>query len=108
LNVIILRGLPTDVVQTADLIAKLDVPSDVTVVNYPLSFTNAADVEQILQQLLDVSDRGRGNNTYASGSGNRNTDESNTRLKVSASVSNNQIIAKGGAADHELIAKMLT
>ena len=105
LNVIVLRGLPSDVNQTAALIAQLDLPSDLRIVSYPLTYTKADSVVQILKDLSESdarSNHASGLSAYGAG-----MEQERARLRFSASELNNQIIAEGGDADHDRLSKVI-
>lgn len=95
LNVIVLRGLANDVVQTQELLAKLDVPSDVEVVPYPLRYTNAKEMFRTLEDLIEEDAKG-------------NNDDRNTpRLRVSVSEQNNSVVVEGSKTDQERLSRLI-
>ncbi len=112
LNVVVLRGLASDVLQTEELIRRLDAPAMLEVVAYPLRFTNARDVYRTLEEIVVEDLRGGGNGAgYGlSGSGGYGGagDRGTSRLKVSASEQNNQIIVEGSPTDQERLSRIIS
>jgi general secretion pathway protein D len=104
LNAIVLRGLPSDVEQAAQLVTQLDVPNDTNVLSRQLKFTNARDAYATLQQLVAFEQRDQ--HDGRSGSGNGATD-SEPRLRIGVSEQNNQILVEGSVADRERIARLV-
>lgn len=97
LNVIVLRGLASDVEQAQQLLAKLDTPADIRVVPYPLRYTNAAEMYRTLDELLREERRGQG------GAGVQET----PRWRVSVSEQNNSIIVEGSGKDQQRLARLI-
>ncbi|MCY2951740.1 MAG: hypothetical protein NTU53_07150 [Planctomycetota bacterium] len=111
LNVIVLRGLAADVIQTEELIMRLDAPPLIDVVAYQLKYTNARDVYRTLQEIVmeDLRSGGYGGGSGMSGgvSSGSGSDRNTSRLKVSASEQNNQIIVEGSPTDQQRMAKII-
>lgn len=109
LNLVILRGLPSDVIRTVALIEQLDVPSQLIVRGYQLQYTNVEDVYDTLSGLIDQdlgrsgSNRNRGTNR----TGGTNVGGGLVRLRVASAEHNNRIIVEGSKRDHERIAGLL-
>jgi type II secretion system protein D len=120
LNVIVLRGLPADVAQAEELLKQLDVPPPVSVVAYPLRYTNATKVQRTLQDLLPGRQRGGGigygmsggggggGDYYGGGdSGGSSDQNSEVRLKVAISEQNNEIIVEGSPEEQDRMRKVI-
>ncbi|MGE5612383.1 MAG: secretin N-terminal domain-containing protein, partial [Bacillota bacterium] len=97
LNAIVLRGVPADVAQTEELIAKLDIAPAVEVIAYPLKYTTAREVFQTLQEIANEEARLTG----------RDQEQDPTRLRLAVSEQNNQVIAEGSSRDHARIAGII-
>lgn len=97
LNAVVIRGLPGDVQRVLDLLERLDVPPDVEVVSYQLHYTNAAQVRETLDQLLEESRRGgRGRGSASFG-----------LPRVAVSESNNRVIVEGSPEAQKRMAAII-
>jgi general secretion pathway protein D len=104
LNVIVLRGLPSDVEQATQLITQLDVPNDTNVLSRQLKYTNARDAFATLQQLVAFEQRDQQSGRSAGGSGQG---DSEPRLRIGVSEQNNQIVIEGSAADRQRVQRLV-
>ncbi len=95
LNAVVLRGLREDVERAAELISQLDVPTQIMTIGYQLQYTNAEEVFETLEDIVEESLRRRGG------------DEADARLRVAASEQNNRIIVEGSQKDQAKIASVI-
>jgi general secretion pathway protein D len=96
LNVILIRGLPKDVAKAMDLIAQLDVPSQINVVSYEMKYTNARDVYSTLMDVIKEDER------------LARAPDSSPRLRIAMSEQNNRIVIEGSPKDHEHLSKIIS
>jgi general secretion pathway protein D len=102
LNIILLRGLPSDVKRTEELIGQLDVAADLSVRGYQLKYTNTSEVYDTLRELVDADLQGSGSGRSTSGTGG-----GLVRLRIAAAEQNNRIIVEGSPRDHSRISKLI-
>ncbi len=96
LNVIVLRGLSSDVAATVELIEELDVEPDIAITSYQLKYTNAADVHDTLMRMVDEAPASRDGETVAA-----------PRLRIAPSFANNRIIIEGSPRDQARVRRMI-
>jgi len=114
LRVIVLRGRPSDVERTANLIAELDRKPEVTVESYALRYTNAREVYETLREIIDKLERGK-SGRYGGGRRDQGTGLQGgargevlaERLKVAASEQNNRIVVEGSPSDQEYLKQVI-
>ncbi|MCY2926465.1 MAG: hypothetical protein NT031_13695 [Planctomycetota bacterium] len=95
LNLVVIRGTTKDVRRVEELLAKLDVPTDVTVVSYAVKYTDAKDVYVTLQQIIQSDSALRG------GTG------APPRCRVAMNEQSARIVVEGTSKDHARIAKLI-
>lgn len=100
LNVIVLRGRPADVAKVEALIGQLDVDPGVQAISYPLKYTDAQQLYETLQAVMESASRER---TSRSAAGAVPAE----RMHVSVSGQNNLILVEGNAADHQWVRQII-
>lgn len=92
LNAVVVRGLPGDVTRAVALLNQLDQPSGREIRSYQLQYTNAAQVKETVERLLE---------------GETGERQSASRPRVGFSDQNNRVVVEATQAEHERLRHLI-